>query len=277
MNDLILQHESAIRLVFFVSVLGAVMIWQWRSPKRVFAQKLSRRWLNNFGIVVLNTVLLRLVFPAAAVGAAVIAEDEGWGIFNHLNWPSWLEVSITVLALDALIYGQHVVFHKVPALWRVHRMHHVDLDFDVSTGLRFHPIEILISMAVKWAAVAALGAPAVGVLIFEILLNAFPMFNHANAGLSPPLDRALRWFIVTPDMHRVHHSVLHEETDSNYGFNLSWWDRLFGTYREQPARGHIGMSIGQSDWRRPQDCVAIWGMLRVPFHDPRPPAPRDGG
>lgn len=270
MNDPLIQNETVIRLAFFFSVLLAVSVWQWLRPKRPYTQRLSGRWMNNFGIVVLNTILLRLVFPVAAVGAAFVAADRGWGLFNQLAWPFWLEVSISVLALDLLIYAQHVVFHKVPVLWRVHRMHHVDLDFDVSTGLRFHPIEILISMGVKWAAVIALGAPAVGVLIFEILLNAFPMFNHANAGLPGPLDRALRWCVVTPDMHRVHHSVIREETDSNYGFNLSWWDRLFGTYRSQPAKGHTGMTMGQSDWRRPQDCVSIWGMLRVPFHEPGP-------
>ncbi|MGA8260351.1 MAG: sterol desaturase family protein [Arenicellales bacterium] len=268
MSDLLAQHEAAIRLLCFFSVLAAVMLWQWLRPRRRFSQSLPRRWLNNFGIVIVNTVLLRLAFPAAAVGAAVIAADRALGIFNYLDWPPWLEILISVVALDALIWAQHVVFHKVPMLWRVHRMHHLDLDFDVSTGLRFHPVEILISMGVKWAAVVALGAPALGVLIFEILLNAFPMFNHANAGLPERVDRALRWFVVTPDMHRVHHSVLREETNSNYGFNLSWWDRLFGTYRDQPAAGHVGMSIGQSDWRKPEDCVAIWGMLRVPFHEP---------
>jgi sterol desaturase/sphingolipid hydroxylase (fatty acid hydroxylase superfamily) len=265
MNELIGQYESTIRLSCFAAVLAGVMLWQWRRPKRAYSQSLPARWLNNFGLVVLNTVVLRLVFPVAAVGAAFLATERGWGLFNHLAWPAWLEVAICVLALDALIYAQHVVFHKVPVLWRIHRMHHVDLDFDVSTGLRFHPIEILISMAVKWAAILVLGAPALAVLIFEILLNAFPMFNHANAGLPGPIDRALRWLVVTPDMHRVHHSVIREETDSNYGFNLSWWDRLFGTYREQPAKGHTEMEIGQRDWKDPADCVSMWGMLRVPF------------
>lgn len=269
MNEFITQYESAVRLACFAAVLAGVMLWQWLKPKRAYSQSLPARWANNFGILIINTVVLRLVFPVAAVGAAFVAEDRGWGLFNHLAWPAWLEIIACVLALDALIYGQHVVFHKIPALWRIHRMHHVDLDFDVSTGLRFHPIEILISMGVKWLAVIILGAPALAVLIFEILLNAFPMFNHANAGLPEPVDRALRWLVVTPDMHRVHHSVIGEETNSNYGFNLSWWDRLCGTYRDRPARGHTGMDIGQSDWRRPEDCVAIWGMLRVPFHEPR--------
>lgn len=269
MNDLVTQYESTIRLACFAAVLAGVMLWQWRRPKRALSQSLAARWANNFGIVVLNTVVLRLAFPVAAVGAAFVAAERGWGLFNALSWPAWLEVAFCVLALDALIYAQHVVFHKVPLLWRIHRMHHVDLDFDVSTGLRFHPIEILISMAVKWPAIIALGAPVLAVLIFEVLLNGFSMFTHANAGLPGPVDRVLRWLVVTPDMHRVHHSVIHRETDSNFGFNLSWWDRLFGTYREQPADGHTGMTIGQSDWRRPEDCVTIWGMLRVPFHDPR--------
>jgi len=265
MNEIVAQHESALRLVSFALVLGAVALWQWSRPRRSLTQSQPKRWLNNFGILVLNTIVLRLAFPVAAVGAAFVAAERGWGLFNTVAWPSWLEAVICILLLDLLIYGQHVAFHKVPVLWRVHRMHHVDLDFDVSTGLRFHPIEILVSMGVKWAAVIVLGAPALAVLIFEILLNAFPMFNHANAGLPAVADRALRWFVVTPDMHRVHHSVIRAETDSNYGFNLSWWDRLFGTYRDQPAKGHAGMVIGQSDWREPADCVDIRGMLRLPF------------
>lgn len=267
MNEFITQYESTLRIVCFAAGLGAVMIWQWVRPKRELTQGRLVRWLNNFGILALNTVVLRLVFPVAAVGAAFVAAEENWGLFNSLAWPPWLEAVICVLLLDLLIYAQHVVFHKIPVLWRIHRMHHVDLDFDVSTGLRFHPIEILISMGVKWTAIIALGAPAVAVLVFEILLNIFPMFNHANAGLPPAVDRVLRWLVVTPDMHRVHHSVIRIETDSNYGFNLSWWDRLFGTYREQPAKGHVGMTIGQSDWRDPADCVDIRGMLRLPFRE----------
>ncbi|HSH42098.1 MAG TPA: sterol desaturase family protein, partial [Arenicellales bacterium] len=189
MNELITQYESTIRLTCFAAVLASVMVWQWRRPKRAYSQSLAARWLNNFGMVILNTIVLRLAFPVAAVGAALFAAERGWGLFNQLGWPAWLEVTVCILALDALIYAQHVVFHKVPVLWRIHRMHHIDLDFDVSTGLRFHPVEILISMAVKWAAILALGAPALAVLVFEILLNAFPMFNHANAGLPAPVDR----------------------------------------------------------------------------------------
>jgi len=269
MNELIAQHESVIRLGCFAGVLAAVALWQWQRPRRPLTQSLIRRWGNNFGMLLVNSVLLRLVFPAAAVGAALLAGDRGWGLFNAVSWPVWLEVAASVVLLDALIYAQHVVFHKVPVLWRVHRVHHVDLDFDVSTGLRFHPVEILVSMSVKWLVILALGAPALAVLVFEVLLNAFPMFNHANASLPRPVDRALRWFVVTPDMHRIHHSVIRAETDSNFGFNLSWWDRLFGTYRAEPAGGHDAMRIGQSNWRRAEDCVALWGMLRVPFHDPQ--------
>lgn len=265
MNDLVAQHESVIRIVCFVAVLLAVAVWQWRRPRRSLTQNQRTRWLNNLGVVLLNTVVLRLFFPVAAVGAAFVAADRGWGVFNALDWPAWMEILMSILVLDALVYGQHVMFHKVPLLWRVHRMHHIDLDFDVTTGLRFHPIEILISMGVKWLAILTIGAPAIAVLIFEILLNALPMFNHANARMPATLDRVLRWLVVTPDMHRVHHSVIREETDSNYGFNLSCWDRLFRTYRDQPAEGHLGMTIGQSDWRNPEDCVSLWGMLRIPF------------
>lgn len=267
MNEILAQYESTVRLACFAAVLGAVMLWQWARPKRVLTQGLVKRWANNFGIVALNTLAVRVVFPVAAVGAAFVSADRGWGVFNMVAWPGWLEVTVSILALDLLIYTQHVAFHKIPLLWRVHRMHHVDLDFDVSTGLRFHPVEILISMGLKWAAILALGAPALAVLIFEILLNIFSMFTHANAGLPAAADRLLRRLVVTPDMHRVHHSVIHAETDSNFGFNLSWWDRLFGTYRDQPAKGHVAMTIGQSDWREPADCTDIRGMLRLPFRE----------
>ena len=196
-----------------------------------------------------DTLLVRILFPTTAVGLALLAEARGFGLFNVVALPAWVAVVASVVILDLAIYLQHVLFHAVPALWRLHRMHHADLEFDVTTGLRFHPIEILLSMLIKFAVVAALGAPALAVLIFEVLLNATSMFNHGNVRIPAGLDRVLRWLVVTPDMHRVHHSILSRETNSNFGFNLPWWDRLFGTYRAQPAAGHEAMTIGIEQFR----------------------------
>lgn len=244
--------------------------WEVLAPRRRQAIGRGVRWTNNIALVALDTLLVRLAFPMAAVGAALWAEGAGWGLFHWLGVPWWLAVPLAVLLLDLAIYTQHVVFHAVPALWRLHRVHHADLEFDVTTGLRFHPLEILLSMAIKIALVVALGAPAVAVLIFEVLLNATSQFNHGNVRLPAPVDRALRRIVVTPDMHRVHHSVVRAETDSNYGFCLSWWDRLFGTYRAEPAAGHDGMTIGLEEFRTPRD---LWldRLLLQPFARTPPP------
>lgn len=251
--DEILAREPAIRLGFFLGIFAAVALWEVLAPRR--ARMLSRwvRWTNNLGIVAFNTVLLRLLVPTAAVGLALIAEERGWGLLNNVSLPYWLCVILAVLVLDLAIYLQHVMVHAVPALWRLHRMHHADLDFDVTTGARFHPVEIFLSMGIKAAVVVALGPPAVAVLIFEVLLNATSMFNHGNIRLPKPFDRVLRWVVVTPDMHRVHHSIRPDETNSNFGFNLPWWDRLLGTYRDQPRDGHEGMTIGIEQFRTPRD------------------------
>lgn len=223
-----------------------------------------RRWPSNLAIVALNTILLRLLMPTAAIGLALITEETGWGLLNQLALPSWLAILLSVMVLDLAIYLQHVMFHAVPALWRLHRMHHADLEFDVTTGARFHPIEILLSMAIKLTVVVALGPPAVAVLIFEVLLNGTAMFNHGNVRIPIKLDSVLRWFVVTPDMHRVHHSIIPQETNSNFGFNLPWWDRLFGTYRAQPAGGHEAMTIGIEQFRTPRD-LRLDQMLVQPF------------
>jgi sterol desaturase/sphingolipid hydroxylase (fatty acid hydroxylase superfamily) len=215
---------------------------------------------------VLDTVLVRLLFPTTAVGLALVAEAQGWGLFHALALPIWVSVPLAVLALDLAIYLQHVLFHAVPALWRLHRMHHADLEFDVTTGARFHPIEILLSMGIKLGVVAALGAPAVAVLAFEVLLNATSMFNHSNVRMPAWLDRVVRWIVVTPDMHRVHHSIAVRETNSNFGFNLPWWDRLFGTYRDQPAAGHEAMTLGIEQFRDPAE-QRLDHMLTQPFRD----------
>jgi sterol desaturase/sphingolipid hydroxylase (fatty acid hydroxylase superfamily) len=267
MPSLLLSHEPAVRLAFFLGVLLAMAGWEVWAPRR--RQLLSRwvRWPSNLGIAVLNTLLLRLAFPAAAVGLAALAADRGWGLLNNIPLPDAARLVLALLALDLAIYLQHVMFHAVPVLWRLHRMHHADLDFDVTTGARFHPIEILLSMGLKLAVVAALGASALAVLIFEIALNATSMFNHGNVVLPAPLDRALRSFVVTPDMHRVHHSVRPNETNSNFGFNLPWWDRLLGTYRAQPVDGHVGMTIGLDSFRDPAE-LRLDRMLVQPFVGP---------
>jgi sterol desaturase/sphingolipid hydroxylase (fatty acid hydroxylase superfamily) len=240
--------------------------WEVLAPRR--EQKLARgtRWPGNVGIVVLDAALVRLVFPTTAVGLALIAEARGWGLLRALGLPIWAGVPLAVAALDLAIYLQHVLFHAVPALLRLHRMHHADLEFDVTTGARFHPVEILLSMGIKLGVIAALGTPAVAVLLFEVLLNATSMFNHSNVRMPTRLDRVLRWMVVTPDMHRVHHSILARETNSNFGFNLPWWDRLFGTYRDQPAAGHLGMTIGIEQFRDPAE-QRLDRMLTQPFRD----------
>jgi sterol desaturase/sphingolipid hydroxylase (fatty acid hydroxylase superfamily) len=264
MADSILDNQTAIRLGIFLGVLVVVAVWEALSPRRARSFSRWRRWPSNFGIVVLNTVVLRLLFPAAAIGMAWYAREHGWGLFNAVQVPAALAVVATVIALDLLIYLQHVMFHAVPALWRLHRMHHADLDFDVTTGARFHPIEIVLSMVIKLAAVVVLGAPPVAVLIFEVILNATAMFNHGNLRLPLAVDRVLRLVVVTPDMHRVHHSVVPAETNSNFGFNLPWWDRLLGTYRAQPAVGHEAMTIGIEQFREAGD-LRLDRMLVQPF------------
>jgi len=264
MRDAVLLYEPHIRLGAFAAVFALMALWEMIEPRRRQAIGRAWRWPNNLGVVLANTLLLRLVFPTTAVGVALLAETQGWGLLNVLAVPAWAAVVGAVAVLDLAIYLQHVLFHAVPALWRLHRMHHADLEFDVSTGLRFHPIEIVLSMVIKFAVIAALGAPALAVLIFEVLLNATSMFNHGNVRIPAPLDRVLRWFVVTPDMHRVHHSILVRETNSNFGFNLPWWDRLFGTYRAQPAAGHEAMTIGVDAFRDPRE-LGLDRMLLQPF------------
>lgn len=262
--DSLLQHEGPIRLGIFAGVLAAMALLEWLAPRRRLTLGRGRRWLSNFAIVVIDTAALRLLFPVLAVGAALAAEAAGWGLFNLVGLPVWLEIVLAVLALDLLIYWQHRLFHEIPLFWRMHRMHHADNDIDVTTALRFHPLEIVLSMLIKLAAVWLLGPAAVAVLIFEVLLNGTAMFNHANIRMPRALDRVLRLIVVTPDMHRVHHSVYGEETNSNYGFNLPWWDWLFASYRDQPRDGHEGMQIGLPAWRGAV-CAHLGWMLMVPF------------
>jgi sterol desaturase/sphingolipid hydroxylase (fatty acid hydroxylase superfamily) len=267
MTDLLMANEPLNRVSFFHGNHFAMAIWEVAAPRRRREIPRLFRWSNNIGVVVIDTILVRLTFPVVAVGLAVTAEAQGWGLFNIFDVPFWLAFLLSVLALDLAIYLQHVMFHAVPALWRLLRMHLADLEFDVSTGLRFHPVEILLSMGIKLAVVAALGPPALAVLVFEVLLNATSMFNHSNIRIPAAIDRVLRLVVVTPDMHRVHHSIVPHETNSNFGFNLPWWDRLLGTYRPQPREGHESMTIGIEQFRTTRD---LWldRMLIQPLRGP---------
>ncbi len=258
-------NEVPIRLGFFFGIFAVMALWELAAPRRRLSQPKGVRWANNIGLVFFNSFLVRLAFPLAAVGMAVFAREQGWGVLNYFAVPYWPAVLAAVVVLDFFIWLQHVMVHAVPALWRLHRMHHADLDFDVTTGARFHPLEILLSMLIKFAVIALLGPPVLAVIVFEVLLNATSMFNHGNVRIPEGIDRVLRLFVVTPDMHRVHHSVEDDETNSNFGFNLPWWDRLFGTYRAQPRAGHEGMDIGIRTFRDGKWCSWITGMLAMPF------------
>ena len=264
MNETMISNEPVLRFGFFLGVFLLMAVWEILAPRRERVASRKIRWTGNFGVVLISTLLVRFLIPTAAVGLAMIADERGWGLFHHLSLPYGLVVFLSVLFLDFAIYLQHVLFHAVPILWRLHRMHHADLDFDVTTGVRFHPVEILFSMGIKMGVVVALGPPAVAVLVFEILLNATSMFNHGNVRIPRRLDGVLRWIVVTPEMHRVHHSIVPSETNSNFGFNSPWWDRLLGTYRAEPRAGHLGMTIGINQFRDIQD-LRLDRMLVQPF------------
>jgi sterol desaturase/sphingolipid hydroxylase (fatty acid hydroxylase superfamily) len=266
--------EMIIRLAAFGVFFTAFALWELAAPRRGLSIGRARRWPNNIGILLADILTVRVLVPTAAVGASLYAAGNGLGLINYLHLRLSAAALIGFLALDLAIYLQHVVFHKVPVLWRLHRMHHADLDIDVTTGVRFHPLEILISLFIKMAVILALGIPVVAVILFEVVLNVTSMFNHSNASMPAWLDRTLRFILVTPDMHRVHHSILRNETDSNFGFNLPWWDRLFGTYRAQPEAGHTGMTIGIPIFRDPGE-LRIDRMLTQPFrNDKTSPASR---
>lgn len=260
-----LKTEPGIRLGSFAGVFLLMAVWELMAPRRELTVKKPSRWASNMGLVVVSTIALRFVAPLGAVGVAIFAETQGWGLFNVIVWPDWLEVAVSVALLDCAIYLQHVMFHAVPLLWRLHMIHHADLDIDVTTGVRFHTIEILLSVGIKAAVILVLGASPLSVLIFEVLLNATSMFNHSNVRMPLWLDRTLRWWVVTPDMHRVHHSWYANETNSNFGFNLPWWDRLFGTYCDQPRDGHTRMTIGLKQFRNEGQAGRLHWMLWLPF------------
>ena len=256
--------EATIRLMAFAGIFAAMALFEQLLPRRERYPARGRRWLTNWGMLIVDSVVLRIVFPAAAVGVALWAEGAGFGLFNRVNVPFWLALILVVVILDFAVWLEHVVSHHWPLLWRIHKVHHADVDLDVTSALRFHPIEILVSMAWKGAVVALLGAPAAAVLVFEIILNGMAMFNHSNVRLPLWADRLLRPFVVTPDMHRIHHSIIERETNTNYGFNLSVWDRLFGVYTREPARGQEGMIIGLAEHQNPQPTGLAWSLL-LPF------------
>lgn len=264
-NEWALAHEYSVRLGAFFGVFALMGLWEAWRPRRARLLPRRVRWLHNLALVLLNSLFLRLLFPLAGVGFAVLAAERGWGLLNAFAVPFWPAFAISVIALDFLIYLQHIMLHAVPVLWRLHRVHHADADVDVTTGARFHPVEILLSMLIKIAAIAVLGAPAAAVMAFEVLLNATSMFNHANLRLAAPVDRVLRRMLVTPEMHRIHHSMEEAETNSNFGFNLPWWDRLCGTYRERARLPQESMAIGVKGLTGSDRAVRLGGLLALPF------------
>lgn len=268
MFDFLLANEPRVRLACFLGVFAVMALWEMLASRRALSIDKRPRWTGNLGLALINGALPRLLLPASVMSAALLVDERRWGLFNILSLPVGLEIILAVAALDLIIYWQHVLFHMFPALWRLHRVHHADLEFDVTTGVRFHPVEITLSMMIKFAAIAALGPAPIAVLIFEVLLNAAAMFNHSNARLPLGIDRALRWVLVTPDMHRVHHSIEEHETNSNFGFALPLWDRLFGTYKDQPDAGHEEMAIGLRATRAPRQVMALAGMLLLPLSPP---------
>lgn len=266
-SELITAHETAVRMGSFFGVLILMAVWEVLAPRRASTVSKIVRWGNNFGLVVFNSVLLRLVFPTAAVGVTIFASEHSWGLLNYVQLPSVAAVAISIVVMDFVIYVQHILMHTIPALWRLHRVHHADLDYDFTTGVRFHPLEIIVSMLIKFSAILILGPPVIAVLMFEVILNAMSMFNHGNVKLPAFLDRNLRLLIVTPDMHRIHHSVEEDESNQNFGFNLSLWDRFFGTYRKQPRAGHEEMVVGIQNYRGLRDVTSIQGLLLLPFRN----------
>lgn len=272
---MILDNEVLIRLFSFALILTVMLALELALPRRTIFQPRSLRWTNNFAITILNAVMLRLLFPAATVSVALYVEESEFGLLAGLGMPNFMSIPLAIVALDLITYAQHRLFHEVPLLWRIHRMHHSDVDIDVTTGLRFHPIEMLLSMIIKLLTIWLLGAPAIAVIFFEVILNAMSMFNHANFHLPEKTDEMLRKGIVTPDMHRVHHSTRVRETNSNYGFSLSCWDRLFDSYIAQPEDGHLEMDIGVAEFREITD-IRLDKILMQPFANSPEPAEDTG-
>ncbi len=264
MINTIEQNEPTIRLAVFGGVLILMLILETLFPRKARTQNRGLHIATNLGIVVLYTLVMRVLFPVAAMGTAVYAASKGWGLLNLFEMPVWAHILISAVLLDMAVYWQHVASHKIPMIWAFHKMHHADRDIDATTGIRFHPVEIVLSMLYKMVIVLILGPHVIGVFIFEVVLNGSAMFNHANIRLPLWLDKIVRILFVTPDMHRVHHSVIVKETNSNYGFNLSIWDKLFGSYIAQPKEGHDKMTIGLSEYQTDDPSHIVW-CLKLPF------------
>jgi sterol desaturase/sphingolipid hydroxylase (fatty acid hydroxylase superfamily) len=264
MPSLVKNQELLVRLGFFFGILVLMAVWEISAPRRLLITSKMTRWVANLGLVLIDSVSVRLVFPTALMGVVLLAQQRNWGLFNQLEMPYPVELILGVLILDFAIYLQHMMFHAVPLFWRLHMIHHSDMDFDVTTGVRFHPIEIVLSMGIKMVVVILIGPPVLAAPLFEILLNGTSMFNHGNVRYSTAVDSVLRLLVVTPEMHRVHHSTIRWETNCNFGFNFPWWDRLFGTYRPQPARGHLEMIIGLEQYKEPQKLTLPW-LIVLPF------------
>lgn len=259
-----IEYEMMIRLFFFMGMLLIVGIWELIAPRRPLLFSRAVRWYSNLGLVLINSFVLRLLFPILATGLAILAQERSWGLFNNIQISNEFEVILSLLMMDCVIYLQHAMFHAIPLMWRFHRMHHADLDLDVTSGIRFHPIEIILSMWIKFAVILLVGPSIITVILFEVILNVTAMFNHGNIYIPVKLDRVLRWFVVTPDMHRVHHSVIAKETNTNFGFNFPWWDHIFGTYCDQPIKGHHDMTIGLRQFRCPAN-LHLHKLLTQPF------------
>ena len=264
MQELIFDYESYIRLGSFIGLFALLTIWEISTPKRELLELRRFRWISNIGLIIISSLLVRFILPTAAVGIALHVEQENWGFLNHYDLPFALQFLLAFILMDLAIYFQHVMFHALPLFWRFHRVHHTDLDCDITTGLRFHPFEIVISILFKFLVIATIGAPVVAVVIFEITLNAASMFTHSNIKIPSTLERIVRWFIVTPDMHRIHHSIEENETNSNFGFFMSIWDRLLGTYTKEPEGGHTNMKIGLRNFREPKWQNLRW-LIYLPF------------
>ncbi|PIX23274.1 MAG: fatty acid hydroxylase [Deltaproteobacteria bacterium CG_4_8_14_3_um_filter_45_9] len=264
MDPLVKKNELLIRLGVFFGILVVMFLWELIAPRRPLTTSKLTRWFSNLGLVLIESIVVRLVFPTALAGITLLVQQRGWGLFNQSELPYLLKIIFSVLILDFVIYLQHIMFHSVPLFWRLHMVHHTDMDIDVTTGVRFHPVEIILSLGIKMIVVILIGAPLAAALIFEIILNGTSMFNHGNVRYSQNIDSILRLLVVTPEMHRVHHSTIRWETNSNLGFNFPWWDRLFGTYRGQPAKGHLEMTIGLEPYKEPKKLTLPW-LIVLPF------------
>jgi len=264
MDPLVKKNELLIRLGVFFGILVVMFLWELIAPRRPLTTSKITRWFSNLGLVLIESIVVRLVFPTALAGITLLVQQRGWGLFNQSELPYLLKIIFSVLILDFVIYLQHIMFHSVPLFWRLHMVHHTDMDIDVTTGVRFHPVEIILSLGIKMIVVILIGAPLAAALIFEIILNGTSMFNHGNVRYSQNIDSILRLLVVTPEMHRVHHSTIRWETNSNLGFNFPWWDRLFGTYRGQPAKGHLEMTIGLEPYKEPKKLTLPW-LIVLPF------------